>query len=151
MSDFIQGIFMLCAGLGIIFFASKFDADSDWWRGDKAKYLSCISLSMGVEKSLSIKLNVDEESWIINDGESFIWESGSVQPHLSEHQLTVTDNTISLDEESEVLLYDCLDCGAVKIEKSWLLNRVTRRLSYTEVGGEKRLSEVYQCEEVNLL
>lgn len=126
---------MLCAGLGIIFFASKFDADSDWWRGDKAKYLSCISLSMGVEKSLSIKLNVDR----------------SVQPHFSEHQLTVTDNTISLDEESEVLLYDCLDCGAVKIEKSWLLNRVTRRLSYTEVGGEKRLSEVYQCEEVNLL
>jgi hypothetical protein len=65
--------------------------------------------------------------------------------------LTITENTISLDKEYEVLNWECMDGGPVIAKESWSVDRVTRRLSYAKESSEEKISIEYQCKQVERL
>ena len=151
MEDVLKGTLLLGAGLAIIFFALKFGTSSGGWDDETTKYLVCDSLSESTDKPLSIKLNVDAERWIINGETVIVWAAGEAKSIVREDQLTITENTISLDKEYEVLNWECMDCGPVITKESWSVDRVTRRLSYAKKTSEEKISIEYQCKQVERL
>jgi hypothetical protein len=151
MEDILKGTLLLGAGLAIIFFALKFGTSSGGWDDETTTYLVCDSLSESTDKPLSIKLNVDAERWIINGETVIVWAAGEAKSIVREDQLTITENTISLDNEYKVLKWECMDCEPVITKESWSVDRVTRRLSYAKETSEEKISIEYQCKEVERL
>ena len=151
MEDILKGTLLLGAGLAIIFFALKFGTSSGGWDDETTTYLVCDSLSESTDKPLSIKLNVDAERWFINGETVIVWAAGEAKSIVREDQLTITENTISLDNEYKVLKWECMDCEPVITKESWSVDRVTRRLSYAKETSEEKISIEYQCKEVERL